>query len=147
ADGRFSFDAPDMTFRCLDGLPTRRQGRLLATHEGYAPDWITTWGRHPSTWRSGYTPVKQAEHTLRLAKNDVTIHGTLLDPDGRGLAGARVRLTALMVPRKFDLNAHLERESRLKFMGSTDSERDLARPGLLPGATVESFTDAAGRYV
>ena len=34
ADGRFSFDAPDMTFRSLDGLPARRQGLLFATHRG-----------------------------------------------------------------------------------------------------------------
>ena len=51
ADGRFSFDAPDMTFRSLDGLPARWQGLLFATHEGYAPDWMTTWGHHPDAWR------------------------------------------------------------------------------------------------
>ena len=111
ADGRFSFDAPDMTFRNLDGLPARRQGLLFATHEGYAPDWMTTWGHRPRSTAMAYSPIKQAEYTLRLAKNDVTIHGTLLDPDGGPLAGASVRLSALMVPRKFDLNAHLERES------------------------------------
>ncbi len=147
ADGRFSFDAPDMTFRSLDGLPARRQGLLFAIREGYAPDWMTTWGHHPGPWRMLHTPVKQAEYTLRLAKDDVTIHGMLLDPDGRGLAGARVRLKALMVPRQFDLKAHLERESRLKFMGSTDYERNLTRPERLPGATVETFTDANGRFV
>ncbi len=84
---------------------------------------------------------------MRLAKNDVTIRGTLLDPDGGRLAGARVRLTALMVPSKFDLNAHLERESDTSFVRSTDYERNLTRPKLLPGATVETFTDAAGRFV
>ena len=89
ADGRFSFDAPDMTFKSLDGLPARRQGFLLATHEGFAPDWMTTWGHHPDAWRGQHTPVKQAEYTLRLAKNDVTIHGTLLDPDGGRLARVR----------------------------------------------------------
>ena len=30
--------------------------------------------------------------------------------------------------------------------GSTDYERNLTRPKLLPGATVETFTDAAGRF-
>ena len=147
ADGRFSFDAPDMTFRSLDGLPARRQGLLFATHEGYAPDWITTWGHQPEARQRLNTPVKQAEYTLRLAKNDVTIHGRLFDPDGQRLAGARVRLTELMVPLKFDLNAHLERESHMTSMNSSDYERTLTRVKLLPGATVEAFTDAAGRFV
>jgi hypothetical protein len=153
ADGRFSFDAPDLTFGNLGGLPARRQGLLFATHEGYAPDWMTTWGNHHDAGRMVHSPIKQAEYTLRLAKNDVTIHGTLLDPDGGPLAGARVRLTALMVPRKFDLTEHLVSESHLAVMGrrraadnSTSHERKLTRPKLLPGATVETFTDAAGRF-
>jgi hypothetical protein len=146
ADGKFSFDAPDMTFMNLDGLPARRQGLLFASKEGYAPDWMTTWGHQPDAWQRLNTPVKQAEYTLTLAKNDVTIHGTLLDPDGARLAGARVRLTALMVPRKLDLSAHLERESHLSLRNSTDYERKLTRPKLLPGATVETFTDAGGRF-
>ena len=148
ADGRFSFDAPDMTFTNLDGLPSRWQGLLFATHEGYAPDWIATWGYHLDGWHVvHHPPVKEAEYILRLAKNDVTIRGRLLDPDGRQLAGARVRLTALNVPSKFDLNAHLERESNMSFVHSTDFERTLGRPKLLPGATVEASTDAAGRFL
>ena len=135
-----------MTFRSLDGLPARRQGLLFATHERYAPDWMTTWGRPPDTWRRLHSPVKQAEYTLRLANNDLTLRGMLLDPDGGRLAGARVRLTALMVPKKFDLKAHLEKESHSSPMNSTDYERNLTRPNLLPGATVETFTDTAGRF-
>ena len=96
-DGRFSFDAPDMTFRYLDGLPARRQGLLFATHEGYAPDRMTdAWGRHPDASRANLaTLVKQAEYTLRLAKNDVTIHGTLLGPGRRAAWPERAfKLTA-----------------------------------------------------
>jgi hypothetical protein len=147
ADGRFSFDAPDMTFQNLDGLPSRRLGLLFATHERYAPDWMMTWGYSTDRQRTLHKPVKLPEYTLRLAKNDVAIHGTLLDPDGGRLAGARVRVAALMVPSKFDLNAHLERESHLSRVSSTDYERNLTRPKLVPGATVETFTDAAGRFV
>jgi beta-lactamase regulating signal transducer with metallopeptidase domain len=152
ADGRFTFEAPDMTFRNLDGLPARRQGLLFATHEGYAPDWMTTWGHHRDAWRMPGRPSKETEHTLRLARNDVTIRGTLLDPEGGRLAGARVRLAGLMVPKKFDLNAHLEdvsrltTESRVSFEGAKGYERSLTRHKLLPGATVETVTDAAGRF-
>ena len=46
ADGRFDFDAPDMTYTEIDGLPARRQGMLIATADGYMPDWVATWGSH-----------------------------------------------------------------------------------------------------
>ncbi len=52
-----------------------------------------------------------------------------------------------MVPSKFDLNAHLESEYHSSSVDSTNHERNLTRPKLLPGATVEAFTDAAGRFV
>ncbi|MEX2318051.1 MAG: carboxypeptidase-like regulatory domain-containing protein [Pirellulales bacterium] len=42
ADGRFEFDAPDMTYPEFDSLPARRQGLLIATADGLAPDWIET---------------------------------------------------------------------------------------------------------
>ncbi|HEY2252083.1 MAG TPA: carboxypeptidase-like regulatory domain-containing protein, partial [Planctomycetaceae bacterium] len=45
AEGRFEFDAPDMTFTELDSLPGRREGLLIATAEGHAPDWVVTWGQ------------------------------------------------------------------------------------------------------
>ncbi len=145
ADGRFEFDAPDMTFTELDGIPARRQGLLIATADGYAPDWMLTSGRNPVSRSVGY-PVKMADLTLQLAKNDVTIHGRFLDPQGRPLAGARVRLVELMVPMKRDLGAHLARESQLLIFAGTDYDQALNRPDLLPGVTTEALTDATGRF-
>jgi len=46
ADGRFAFDAPDMTYTEVDGLPARRSGLLIAIADGYAPDWVFTWGQN-----------------------------------------------------------------------------------------------------
>jgi beta-lactamase regulating signal transducer with metallopeptidase domain len=147
ADGRFAFDAPDMTYTALDGLPARREGMLVVTKAGYAPDWFHTWGQdHRGLYRH-WDPVKGAALNLQLAKDDVPIHGRLLDPDGQPLAGARVRLANLMVPRNRDLTAHLNRWSKMTLEFSGDYERDLGhRPEFLPGLTTETRTDADGRF-
>ncbi len=112
ADGRFAFEAADMTFTDIDGLPSRRQSVLIAKADGLAPDWVTIWGQTRSSFRSHSDPEKGAAITLRLARDNTTVQGRLLDPDGRPLAGARVRLSSLHIPRDYDLDAHLEREKR-----------------------------------
>jgi hypothetical protein len=147
AEGRFEFNAPDMTYTQLDGLPARRQGLLIAFAEGFAPDWMVTWGENGGSFRSHWDPVKGAEMTLRLAKDDVAIHGRLLGPDGKGLGGAHVRLIGLMVPYKQDLDQHLNREANRSAMGVTDYARQLMRPDVLPGITAETQTDAGGRFI
>jgi RNA polymerase sigma factor (sigma-70 family) len=147
ADGRFEFDAPDMTYTSLDGLPRRRPGLLIASADGYAPDGIATWGETGSSFRSHWDPVKGAEPVLRLVRDDVPIHGRLLDHDGRPLAGARVQLTALQVPWKHDLDAHLKKYSLSKNeVWMFDYDRSLTRPGLLPGVETETVTDGDGRF-
>lgn len=146
ADGRFAFDAPDMTCTELDGLPARRQGLLIAAADGFAPDWTITWGQNHSSSRSHWDPVEGAELTLRLVPDDRTIHGRFLDPDGRPLAGARVRLVSLMVPWNFDLDEHLAREVRMGPVSMTDYARQLSRPHVLPGVQTDAVTDADGRF-
>jgi hypothetical protein len=91
-------------------------------------------------------PVKGAKVNLQLANDDVPIHGRFLDPAGRPLVGARVRLDRLMIPRQRDLGAHLH---RLKQAGSIfnmpNYERSLYRPQI-PGLTSETQTDGDGRF-
>ena len=149
ADGRFEFDAPDMTYTEIDGLPARREGLLIATKDGYAPDWFHTWGQDHSGLYTHWDPVKGADVDLQVAKDDVPIHGRLLDPAGQPLAGARVRLTRLMIPRRRDLDAHLDLMTK-DYAGllSIDYERELYRPYLVvvPGLTTETRTDADGRF-
>ena len=144
ADGRFEFDAPDMTYTEFDGLPARREGILIVTADGYAPDWFNTWGR--GSGHSHLDPVKGTDLALQLAKDDVPIHGRFLDPAGRPLAGARVRLTALMIPQQRDLDAHLDRESKFSDVNMTDYERSLYRPDLVPALIAETRTDSDGRF-
>lgn len=147
ADGRFKFDAPDMNYTELDGLPARRQGLLIATFEGYAPDWVVTWGQNRGSFRSHWDPVKGADLTLQLASDDVPIHGRLLDHEGRPLAGARVRLSGLHVPWKRDLDAHLDKYKRSRDqLWVFDYDRSLSRANLLPGVTTETFTDVKGQF-
>jgi hypothetical protein len=110
---------------------------------------VTTWGETGSSFVSHLYPVKAAEWTLTLPRDDVPIRGRVLGPDGHPLFGATVRLTGLDVPWKRDLNAHLEKEKRRE--RSTDLltmayDRQLEMPGVLPGATTEAVTDADGRF-
>ncbi len=146
ADGRFAFDAPDMTYAELDSLPARRQGLLIAAADGFGPDWMVTWGANHGSFRSHWDPVKGADLALELAKDDVEIHGRFLDPAGRPLAGAHVQLVGLMVPVRHDLAAHLEHEAKRFEPGCTDYHRELHRPQILPGVVTETRTDATGRF-
>ncbi len=147
ADGRFEFDASDMTYTELDGLPARRGGYLIVTADGYAPDWFPAWGHRTGLGlRTHWDPVKGANLNLQLAKDDVPIRGRFLDADGRPLAGARVRVSALMIPLQRDLGAHLDREKKASPYVMTDYERTLYQVHLLPGVTTETRTDADGRF-
>ncbi len=151
ANGRFRFDAPDLTYSGYDGLPWRREGLIFATAEGFAPDWMETWGNNTSRLREYWTPVKGAEIKLQLAVDDVPIKGQFLDAAGRPLVGARVQLDRLMVPRNADLTAHLAHWSKASVAAGfltkvPDYKRELGRTHLIPGLTVETVTDANGRF-
>jgi len=146
ADGRFEFDAADMTYTDAEGQPARRKGLLSAKAEGFAPDWMMTWGQNRTTINSHWDPVKGAPLDLQLATDDVPLHGRFLDPVGQPLAGAVVRLTGLMIPRQRDLDAHLQREVKFSLVNSTDYGRELYRLDLLPELVAEARTDAEGRF-
>ncbi len=148
ADGRFEFEAPDMTYTEFDGLPARRQCLVIATADGFAPDCLHAWGHRTGFGlRTHYDPIKGAALDLQLAKEDVPIHGRFLDADGRPLVGARVRLSRLTTPKNRDLDAHLAvvTNDHSIFL-SLDYERDIHRPDLFPGLTTETRTDADGRF-
>jgi hypothetical protein len=147
AEGRFEFDAPDMIYTDSSGLPARRRGLLIVAKDGYAPDWFHTWGQDQSGLHSHWDPIKGAAVKLQLAADNVPIRGRFLDPAGRPLIGARVRLSRLMVPQRRVLDAHLDRITKPNAMFTmTDYERDLSRPHLVPSLTIEVRTDADGRF-
>jgi RNA polymerase sigma factor (sigma-70 family) len=149
ADGRFEFDAADMTYVGIDGLPMRRMGLLIATGDQYQPAWAATWGQARGVrahLRSD--PVKGADLTIRLARGDVPIHGRLLDPDGQPLAGARVGLCSLKVPPEGEFDADLKRFEGVKGKGwPFNYDRSVHEPIVLPGVATEASTDADGRFL
>ncbi len=149
AEGRFAFEASDMTFLDTDGLPARKAGLLVAIAEGYGPDWEYVWNRQGSlAWRSD----KRAHRThfeLELVHADVPIQGRFLDADGKPLAGAIVRLNQLHIPLDRNLNAHLESEQNRSILGcSPNYAKSLSHISHLPPDIVkQATTDADGRFV
>ncbi len=150
AEGRFSFDAVDMTY---SGGARRREGVIVATKKDYAPEWFHTWGNDHQGLMEYWDPVEGDHVNLRLAEDDVSVHGRLLDGDGRPLAGAAVRLTSLMIPKGRDLTMHLARWSKASEMSRfltrvPDYEREVYSPhiDLVPGLPREVKTDADGRF-
>jgi RNA polymerase sigma factor (sigma-70 family) len=77
-DGRFEFTAAN-----------RDLGELYVTAAGYGPGWVIKPGNLQQTW-----PV-EANQVVRLARDDVTVRGRLLDLQGQPVAGATVRVFAL----------------------------------------------------
>ena len=149
ADGRFEFDAADLTYSGIDGLPTRRKGLLIATADGYYPGWVATWGEPRGVHvPSRSDPKKGGDVIVRLTRSDVPIHGRLLDPKGQPFSDARVRVQSISVPREGGFDADLKRFKRAKGEGGWPFNYDqtLQEPGVLPGVATEATTDADGRF-
>ncbi|HET6881089.1 MAG TPA: carboxypeptidase-like regulatory domain-containing protein [Pirellulales bacterium] len=148
ADGRFEFDAPDMTYTDIDGLAARRKGLISAGADGYGPDWIFIEERPRSAFAPPAGRIKRNDFSFELAQDDVPIRGRFLGPDGQPLAGARVRSTHVMVPRQRNLDGLLAREANASVISSPpDYERHFYyRPHQIQGLTAETSTDAEGRF-
>ena len=106
-----------------------------------------TWGHLSAPTSYNSNPVKGADLTLRLARGDVPIHGRLLDPKGKPLAGARVRLRAIKLPREGGFDEDLKRFENTN--GETwpfFAYRSMDEPSVLPGIAIEATADADGRF-
>lgn len=148
-EGRFSFHAPDLVIPGADGRPTNQRCLVLATANGYGPDWRQIPGRD-GVWGIWVVrnPVRPGEIALRLAADDVPLRGRLLGPDGRPLAGARVRPAQLMVPARRDLDEYIRyvTQDESAVMNGPSFQQYLALPAPLPGSPQEQRTDADGRF-
>ena len=147
--GRFEFDAPDMTVTADDGLQSPRRCLVIAMADGYGPDWKKITDRS-HVWGGWIiqNPVNKDDLALELATDDVPIQGRLLDPNGRPLAGAQIRLTRLMIPKGRDLNTYIEyvSDNESAEMNGPDFEEQLSFENPLPGMSPETRTDSDGRF-
>ena len=144
ADGQFEFDAPDMTYVDDRGQVQRKQGLVIASAEGFASDWSRTVGQRHGGFQT--IPPKETSIELRLAKDDVPIHGRFLGPDGRPLERARVQVVEVMIPLQQDLDVHLDWEVKASHFNSIAYARSFYQPLLLPGLKAEARTDRNGQF-
>lgn len=155
ADGRFDFEAPDVTLLDLDGLPTRKFSMVVAMADGHGLDWINVRGRSRSS--SIEDPSRSTDLELRLPLDDVPLRGQLFDDSLHPLAGARVVVTQLHIPKNRDLDAFLERGKEREKQNAAGKievvpslgdyfERSLYAIRTLPEVSIEARTDAEGRF-
>ncbi|WP_197999998.1 M56 family metallopeptidase [Gimesia alba] len=146
AQGRFEFHADDLTWVTSGGDRKRWETLLVATKAGVAPGWLKTWGEDRSL-RSHWHPHPNREVVLQT-RSPATLTGQFFLEGGTPLAGARVRLTGLMAPIKYDLDVHIpkEEETELGMFASIDYAETLYRPAVLPGLNTETTTDKEGRF-
>lgn len=150
ANGKFSFDAPDMTWHSL-GMTRRRGGLIVAKKDGFVPEWMETWGHSRGIFSTGlWGETKRQTLELQLARDDVPVRGQLLGTDGNPLAGARVRLTHIMIPRNRDLTEFLDHWSKAHvsatFMTGINYKRQINKHFELMDLRSELVTDAEGRF-
>tara|TARA_R110002095_G_scaffold189660_1_gene167347 strand:- start:69867 stop:72935 length:3069 start_codon:yes stop_codon:yes gene_type:complete len=148
AKGRFEFHAVDLTWVLTAGKRKWWEILLVATKEGVASGWLKTRGVARNL-RSHKHPPKIDEVILRTRPPE-TLTGQFLLEGGTPLVGARVQLTTLMAPIKYDLDVHVPREEENvigKFQSySIDYAETLNRPSVLPDLRTEATTDKNGRF-
>jgi RNA polymerase sigma factor (sigma-70 family) len=132
-DGRFCFTARKADF--AGGRPTAPQ--VVAAAPGYGPGWVEP-----------LRPGAAGDLALRLAKDDVSVRGRVLNLEGRPVPGAGVRVLALMTTPEEDLSPLV----RAAQEGRPVSVEDLLTRTVghlekgVPGLPQKVVTDADGRF-
>jgi hypothetical protein len=131
ADGRFQFLVPRSD---SDRGPFVRL-QVVGTADGFGLGWVNL------------TPPKaDGDVTLQMVK-DVPITGRIIDPEGRPIAGATLRLLGLAATPEGDLSPWLEAvgKKKVKWLIDSDYFKD-SLPGGVPGLPITVTTDRAGRF-
>jgi RNA polymerase sigma factor (sigma-70 family) len=125
-DGRFRFAVPraERDKSAAEKSPSQ----VMAIAKDHGCDWLPV--------GSG-----KAELTLRLVK-DVPIRGCILDPDGKPVVGAKLRVTGLSAPRGDDLDSYLQAVRKEDYRYAF--ARDWSGP--LPAQPAVLSTGADGRF-
>jgi protocatechuate 3,4-dioxygenase beta subunit len=91
-NGRFAFTVTRSEY---DSAPADRpRYQVMAVAPGHGCDWVAV-------------AAAKEELTLRLIK-DVPIRGRILDPDGKPVAGARIKIASVSAAKGKDLEGYLE---------------------------------------
>jgi hypothetical protein len=145
-EGRFEFNAEDLTWVTPAGVRKRWETLLVATRDGIVPGWLKTFGDDRSL-RSHWHPHPSTEVAIRT-RIPATLTGRLSLTGGEPLAGAHVRLVELMAPTEYDLDRHIPRQEQkaLGLFSGIGYAETLHRPWVLPGLTTETTTDKQGRF-
>jgi hypothetical protein len=146
AEGRFEFNAENLTWLTPAGVRKRWETLLVATKQGIAPGWLKTFGDDRS-FRSHWNPHASTDVAVRT-RTPAKLTGRLLLKGGEALAGARVHLTGLMAPFDYDLDSHIPRQEQKPpaLFSGIDYADYLYRPWVLPGLTTGTKTDNEGRF-
>ena len=128
ADGRFEFTIAKSELGKANAHNAPPQ--VMAAAKGHGCDWATV-----------SADGKTGELTLRLVK-DVPISGRILDPDGKPVVGAKIKVTGASAPKGDDLGGYLEAVRKGYFQYRF--AKDWAGP--LPGRTAVLTTGADGRF-
>jgi RNA polymerase sigma factor (sigma-70 family) len=135
ADGRFRFELDKASSDWPYGdTPAWHGAQIAAAAPGLAPAWV----------QAGDL-LKGEEAVLRLVRDDVPIRGRVVDPQGRPIAGATVRLQRVYTAKD---GADLE---RMLASGELDYDQAGAGYGVpygtsWPGGPGAWTTDADGRF-
>jgi RNA polymerase sigma factor (sigma-70 family) len=130
-DGRFSVSVAE-----------RDLGELFVTAAGYGPGWVIKPGRLQETW-----PIDDNQE-VRLARDDVTVRGRLLDLQGQPVAGAVIRVHALKASADGSLEGFIK-AIKDRAHGARLSEHELLSAYHVDGLAhffPPIKTDKAGRF-
>ena len=146
SQGRFEFEAQDLTWVTPANERKRWETLLVASKEGVSSGWLSTFGDDRS-FRSHWHPHPSKEVAVRTHLFS-TLTGRLLLNGGDPLPRAHIRLTGLMAPFGYDLNGHIARyeQKALGLFATIDYAEQLYRPWVLPGVAAEIIADDDGKF-
>ncbi len=146
AQGRFEFNAQDLSWVTPAGVRKRWETLLVAARDGVVSGWIEIYGDDRG-FRSHWNPLPGKDVAIRT-RPPAALAGAFSLEGGTPLAEARVRLTALFAPVEYDLDRHIPMEEKKEsgLFSGIDYAESLHRPWVLPGLKTEATTDKDGRF-
>jgi beta-lactamase regulating signal transducer with metallopeptidase domain len=149
-EGRFKFPMHKDEFGLNDSGTPWAYVKLMAVAEGYGIDFQAACSFEPTGRLMASNPIapfpvgNQWDRTLKLAKDDVPVVGTVVDTDGKPVAGAMVRVLSVSIPKAPDLTPWTKavesgEDYDVTFLGMMDREVGArAGSGALPATVTGS---------